>query len=180
MAVNVLTGLLDDKLIRVISLFTKHPEKKFYLSEIARLSDVNTATTFRILNKIVLQDLVKATVIGKARTYQLSKSEKAQSLSKMLKRDDSNVLDDFCEKISMFPRVRLVLLDSKSMNDAKLMIVGEFPSKERIERVVSDIFNERRFKISFVEFNIQQYKDMKELGMIKDKKVIYRKTSSSN
>jgi hypothetical protein len=88
-------------------------------------------------------------------------------------------LDDFCEKIAMFPRVRLILLDSKSMNDAKLIIVGEFPSKERIERVANDIFNERKFKISFVEFNIQQYKDMKELGMIKDKKVLYRKASSN-
>ena len=179
MVENVLAGLLDDKMIRVITLFTKHPDKRFYLSEIARLSDVNTATTFRILNKIVLQDLVKATVIGKARTYQLSKSEKAQSLSRMLKKDDSDVLEDFCEKISTFPRVRLVLLDSKTSMDAKLIIVGEFPSKERIERITAEMLSERKFKISFVEFNIQQYKDMKELGMIKDKKVLYRKTSSN-
>ena len=173
---NVLAGLLDDKLIRVITLFTKHPDKRFYLSEIARMSDVNTATTFRIMSKIVAQDLVKATVIGKARTYQLSKNEKANNLSGMLRRDDSDVLDDFCERIAMFPRVRLVLLDSKTGSDAKLIIVGEFPSKERIERVAADIMSERKYKISFVEFNIQQYKDMKELGMLKDKKIIYRKT----
>ena len=64
---NVLAGLLDEKLTRVISLFLKNPEKRFYLSEVARKSDVNTATTFRILNKLIKEGIVKDTIVGKAR-----------------------------------------------------------------------------------------------------------------
>lgn len=179
MGMNILAGLLDEKIIKVISLFMKYPEKRFYLSEIARLANVNTATTFRILNKITTQNLVNATVIGKARTYQLAKGERVQSLSKMLKRDDSNALDVFCERIAKFPRIILVLINSKAANEAKLIIVGEFSSKDRIERIAADILDNHKFKINFVEFSVQQYKDMRALGMIGDKKVLYRKPSGN-
>lgn len=176
---SVLAGLLDEKLTRVISLFLKNPEKRFYLSEIARLSDVNTATTFRILNKIVAENIVKSTVIGKARTYQLAKGERVQSLGRMLKRDDSDALEIFRERLEMFPRVRLILIDSKLPQEAKLIIVSDFPSKERIERISQEIFESHRFRVSFVEINPIQYKDMKAIGMIGDKKVLYRKPTSS-
>jgi DNA-binding MarR family transcriptional regulator len=179
MVENVLTGLIDEKIIKVINLFSKHPEKRFYLSEIARMADVNTATNFRIMNRIVAQDLVVATVMGKARTYQLSKNDKVQSLIGMLRKEESDSLSYFCNRIKTFQRIRLVLLDSKSSNEAKLIIVGDFPSKERLERITQEIFESHRFKINFVEINPNQYKDMKNLGMIgADKKILYRKTSS--
>jgi DNA-binding MarR family transcriptional regulator len=175
---NVLAGLLDEKLTRVISLFLKNPEKRFYLSEIARQSDVNTATTFRILNKIVKEGIVKATVIGKARTYQLTKGERVQSLSRMLKRDDSDALEVFREKLEAFPRVRLILVDSKTTHEAKLIIVDDFTLKDRVERVANEIYESYRFKITFVEINPQQYKDMKAIGMIGEKKVLFRRSTS--
>ena len=178
MGIGVLAGLLDDKLIRVISVFMKNPEKKFYLSEVARKADVNTATTFRILNKIVAEGIVKATVIGKVRTYQLSKGERVQSLSEILKKEDSDMLDKFCERVKTFQRVRLILLDSRSSNEAKLIIVGDFPSRDAIERIAKEIFEAHGFKINFVEINVQQYKDMKMLGMIGNKKILYRKATS--
>lgn len=175
---NVLTGLLDEKLTRVISLFLKNPEKRFYLSEVARKSEVNTATTFRILNKIVKENIVKATVIGKARTYQLAKGERVQRLGKMLKKDDTTPLDVFKERLEALPRIRLILIDNKTENDAKLIIVDDFSSKDRIERICDEIYESHRFKINFVEINPQQYKDMRDLGMIVGKNVLYRRPVS--
>lgn len=179
MSISILTGLLDEKLIKVISVFLKSPEKRFYLSEVARKADVNTATTFRILNKILKENIIRADVIGKVRTYQLAKGDRVRSLSEILKKDDSDVLDVFCKRITSFPRVKLVLLESKSSNDAKVIIVGDFPSRNAITRVVKELLETHKFKINFAELNPQQYKDMKLLGMMDDKKVLYRKSVSN-
>lgn len=175
MSISVLAGLLDDKLIRVISLFMKNPEKKFYLSEVARKADVNTATTFRILNKILKENIVRADIIGKVRTYQLARGERVRALSEVLKKEDSDVLNTFCQKITAFPRIKLVLLESKTSTGAKVIIVGDFPSRDSIGRVVKELLDTHKFKINFAEINVQQYKDMKLLGMMNDKRVLYRK-----
>lgn len=179
MSISILTGLLDEKLIRVISVFMKNPEKKFYLSEVARKAEVNTATTFRILNKILKENIIRADIIGKVRTYQLAKGERVQSLSEILKKEDSDVLDVFCKRITSFPRVKLVLLESKTSSEAKVIIVGDFPSRDAIQRVVRELLETHKFKINFVEINAQQYRDMKLLGMMNDKKVLYRKAGTN-
>ena len=95
MGIDVLAGLLDEKLIKIISLFMKYPDKQFSLSEVSQKSGVTTATTFRILNKLVKQNLIGATIIGKSRIYRLSRGERASLLAKFLKKDDTNVLDIF-------------------------------------------------------------------------------------
>jgi|APSaa5957512622_1039677.scaffolds.fasta_scaffold01661_17 hypothetical protein len=167
MGINVLSGLLDEKLIKIISLFMKYPDRKFSMSEVSRFSGINGATTFRILNKIVKENLVRVTVVGKSRSYQLSQGERANSLSRLLKKtEEVNVLDIFCDRVKELPRVKTVLLDSKDANSAKLIIVGEYPSSERINKIRDDLYENKKFKISFVELTLKQYKDLRKFGTI--------------
>ncbi|MCK5450122.1 winged helix-turn-helix transcriptional regulator [Candidatus Pacearchaeota archaeon] len=177
MGINVLTGLLDEKIIKIISLFMKDPNKKLYLSEIARLSNVNTATTFRILNKLVKERLVYATVIGKVRIYQLSRGERVDSLTKLLKKEEDNdALDEFCDKVEILNGIRIVLLDSKTNNNAKVIVVGEYAYRERIERICNDIFNQKKFQIKFVELTCRQYDGLKGLNTFNlDKKILFKR-----
>ena len=177
MGLDVLTGLIDDKLIRVISLFMKYPSKKFYLSEISKLSNVNTATTFRILKKLVGEKLVNMDVIGKVRVYQLGKSERIKSLSGMLNREDpkKDALGEFCEKVGKLPRVRLVLLDSHTHNGARLIIVGDLSSKERIDLIVREFVESRKFYVTYIELRTVQYEGLKSSRTFDmNKKVLFR------
>ena len=171
MEFGVLSGLLDDKLIKVISLFMKYPGKKFYLSEVSKLSGVNNATTFRILKKLVKEELILMDVIGKVWVYQLGKSERVQSLSGLLKRDEpkKDVLSEFCERVGVLPRVRLILLDSKTHNGARLIIVGDLSSKERIDIICREFADRRKFVVT------SQYEGLKSSRAFDmNKKVLFR------
>jgi hypothetical protein len=176
MDLGVLSGLLDDKLIKVISLFMKHPGKKFYLSEVSKLSGVNTATTFRILKKLVSEELVIMDVIGKVRVYQLGKSDRVNSLSNFMKKDEpKDVLEEFCEKVGELVRVRLILLDSRTHNGARLIIVGDLSSKERIDLIVRDFAEKRKFVVSYIELRTAQYEGLKgSRAFDMNKKILFR------
>lgn len=177
MGLDVLAGLLDDKLIKVISLFMKYPGKKFYLSEISKLSGVNTATTFRILKKLAAQDLISVDVIGKVRVYQLGKSERVKSLSGMLKGSEGkkDLLGEFCDKVGALTRVRLILLDSRTHNGARLIIVGDLSSKERIDLIVRDFTENKKFVVSYIELRTAQYDGLKSSRAFDmNKKILFR------
>ena len=175
MGIDVLAGLLDDKLIRIISVFLKNPEKRFYLSEVSKISGINAATTFRILNKLGKENLLKIMVLGKVRTYQLSKGERATSLAGLLKKGEADVLDLFCDRMPQFGMIKFILLDSRTHNSAKLIIVGNNSYRDRIERVCDRIEEEKRFKITFVELTPVQYNGLKGSSAFNlDKKIIYR------
>jgi len=166
MEINVLSGLLDDKLIKIISLFMKYPDKRFSLSEVSKLSGINGATTFRTLNKLVAENLIRAMVVGKTRNYRLSQGERTSLLIRLLKKDKVNVLDVFCEKVKELPRVKTVLLDSNNVDRAKVIVVGDYPSKDRIEKICEDIQDDMKFKIDFVELTPKQYRDLRKFGTI--------------
>lgn len=176
MRFDVLAGLLDDKLIRVISLFMKHPRKKFYLSEVARLSGVNTATTFRIMKKLVKENLVSMDVIGKVRVYQLGQNERVKSLSNFLhKEEKEDVLNEFCKKVGALPRVRLILLDSRTSVGAQLIIVGDLSSKERIDLICREFAEKKKFNVSYIELRTTQYDGLKaSRNFDMNKKVLFR------
>jgi len=183
MEFGILAGLLDDKLIKVISVFMKHPSKKFYLSEISKMSGVNTATTFRILKKLVGQELVHMDVLGKVRVYQLGTSERVKSLSGILK--DSNIekkdlLEEFCEKVGALARVRLILLDSRTHNGARLIIVGDLSSKERIDLICRDFVENKKFIVTYIELRTTQYEGLKSSRAFDmNKKILFQDNSSN-
>jgi len=178
MGIDVLTGLLDEKVVRIISLFARYPEKRFYLSEVSKLSKVNAASTFRVLNKLVKEEIVSATIIGKVRVYQMSRSERAKSLSQFLKLDsveEKDPLNLFSKKVGTFPHINKIILDSKTSNSAKLIIVDDFSSKERIERVCEEIYEKHKFRISFVELKPGQFEGLRGSNMINVSKILFNK-----
>ena len=178
MGLDVLAGLLDNKLIKIISLFMKHPSKKFYLSEISKLSGVNTATTFRIMKKLATQELINVDVIGKVRVYQLGKNERVKNLAEMLKKEnpEKDTLSEFCSRVGLLPRVRLILLDSRTYNGARLIIVGDLSSKERIDLIVRDFLENKKFTINYIELRTAQYEGLKNSRSFDMKKtVLFRK-----
>jgi DNA-binding IscR family transcriptional regulator len=180
MVFGILSGLLDDKLIKTISLFMKYPNKKFYLSEVSKLSGVNNATTFRILKKLVAENLITVDVIGKVRVYQLAKNDRVRSLSDVLKQSEpkKDTLSEFCEKVGALPRVRIVLLDSRTHNGARLIIVGDLSSKERIDLIVKDFADNKKFHVSYIELRTAQYEGLKSSRAFDmNKKVLFREKS---
>jgi len=177
MAIGALAGLLDDKLIKIISLFVKYPEKKFYLTEVSKLSGVNNTSTFRIVNRLVTQEIVKSTVIGRVRVYQLAKTERAASLAKMIKSEDKgDGLEKFISRIRALPRVKMVLLDSRTEHSAKIIVISEFSLKDRISKITKEILDSYNFRIDFVELNPGQFEGLRKLNSFgQGKKILFKR-----
>lgn len=168
--IEILKELFDEKIIEIIKLFLEHPEKQFYLSEVASLSKVSVTTTFRILNKLIKSGFINDTIIGKFRVYRLEKGEKARFLSDFLKKEYDPV-EIFLNKIKMQSRLNMIILKERNPNSAKFLLVGNFISPEDIERVCHDIKRSHNFSISFLVLSEKQFESMKEMNIyeIRDK-----------
>lgn len=176
---EILKDLFDEKIIRIINSLLDNPEKQYSLTEVSRLSRVNVATTSRILNKLIEKKFIKSTVVGKIRIYQLERNQKTFALTKLLKKD-ATPLQIFINKISEHPRIKKVILETKLQNEAKLLLVGDFLPREKINKLCDKIKKENNFKIQFVEISENQYKNLKDFKTYDmENKVIWERSKDS-
>jgi len=80
------------------------------------------------------------------------------------------------EKVKQHPRVKKLILESKTNNSAKIIIVGNFLSTEKINLFVEEIRKKYHFRIQFVEITEKQFQDMERIGIYDmNKKIIWRR-----
>jgi hypothetical protein len=174
---EILRDLFDEKIVRIISLFIENPEKRFSLTEVANLSKVNITTTFRILQKPLLEkNFLKTNIVGKVRFYQLDYNDKTKQLMQLLKKDSDNPLQEFINSISSHPRIRKIILESKDSSSAKIIIIGDFIPTDKINRMIEQIKEKYNFRITYVEFSESQYLKLREFKDYNlDKKIIWER-----
>lgn len=81
---EVLKEIFDKNIIEVIKIFAASPKQHFSLSQVAYLSSVKTATSLRIINKLIEKNFVDINVIGKTKFYQWKKGSRTDFLVKLL------------------------------------------------------------------------------------------------
>ena len=161
--IDLLKQLFDEKIVKILGVFAKHPEKRFYLTEITKITKVNVSTTFRILNKLVEKEFIRSMIVGRTRFYQLNNNEKTQQVVKILqyggdtKSQSSSPINDFLEKIKTIGRVKKAILKSKDSSKATFILVGDFIPVERVQRAVAEIKQKKNFEIEFVELAPRQF-----------------------
>ena len=172
--IEMLRKLFDEKIIIIINNFLDNPGKRFSLTQISSLSKINVSTTLRILDKLVKQEVIELILMGKSKSYILKQSEKTLTLNKILRKDDH--LQEFIERLKKDFKVKKIILEMKNKNSAKLLIVGNLLSKEKIKILAEDINNKHNFKIQFVEISEKQFLEMEEIGLYNlDKKKIWER-----
>jgi len=172
---NIFRELFDDKIIKVLNAFLENPRKQFSLTEVSSSSKVHIATAMRILEKLSRQNVVEIILIGRSKFYRLKQSEKTLLLNKLLKNQEEHILK-FTEKIKQHPRVKKIILESKTKDSAKILLVGSFLPTEKIQAIVEEMRREDHFRIQFVELSEKQFEDMKKIGLYDlDKKIIWER-----
>jgi DNA-binding IclR family transcriptional regulator len=81
---NLFKGLIDDKVLKVLKIFTKEPDQFFHINKVAEASSVPLATTFRIINSLVQNKLLTIQKISKFKIYSLAKNKKTKKLRRLL------------------------------------------------------------------------------------------------
>jgi cobalamin biosynthesis Co2+ chelatase CbiK len=177
---NLLKGLFDEKIINIMGVFIKNPYKQFSLSEVAEKAGINVSTTFRVLNKLSEQGFLKVIMIGKIKIYQLERNDKTYAFTKLIKMDDEDPLEIFIERVKSNPRIKMIILESKSVNEAKVLIVGDYIPKDRIQKISDEIKEKHKFKIIFAEIFESQFEDLKDFQNYGLKnKIVWKRTEPS-
>ncbi len=81
---DVLEGIFDDKILRILRLFLDNPEEYFHINKVSKRTKVPLATTFRIMKLLLEQDIIKYNEISKFKIYKLASNKKTKKLGKIL------------------------------------------------------------------------------------------------
>ena len=173
---KILQELFDSKILAIIKLFFKYPEKQFYLLEISKGSKVSSATTFRIVNKLVSLELLKQIPITRIKLYQLNDNENVEFLKGFIK-DDVQVLKMFLDQVKTIPGIEAIILHGKEMpNRANLLIIGTDVDSEQIKTLCAEIKEKYNFTISPLTLAKEQYDQMSQMGLYSgQKKIIFER-----
>lgn len=168
---QVLETLFDKKVIKVLRLFINNPENEYYLREIAKVTKVPPATTFRILGTMKDLELITERRQKHLKTYRLN-PENTSMFSSLLE-DKQSALQEFTEFIKTQPEVELAVLHGKEEKDkASVLIVGESMNQEAIRLKSVEIREKYGFNIIYLLLSSYQYDQMVNMGLYPGKKVI--------
>jgi Fe2+ or Zn2+ uptake regulation protein len=172
---SIILSLIDPKISKILSTLVNNP-KAFYLKELADLSDVPTASTYRILLKLEKLNIIQVMKISKFKLYTLSSNKDTKFLQNLFL-EKQNALENFISRVKKDPSIESVLLHGDTEDDkANLIIIGEKLDSEFLDGISEEILNESGFQISFVTIDDAQFKKMTSMGLYSGKKrLLYSK-----
>lgn len=172
---NVLRELFDEKILKIIDLFLEKQDVHFSLTQVSEESGVSVATSLRILDKLVSKGVVEVNLMGKSKFYKLKLGEKTVELGRILKREEH--LSEAIEKLKALEEVEKIVLEVKSDEDAKIILVGKELPTDLIDKITSEINEKYGFKIFHVEISPKQFESMEKMNIYNlNKKIIWEKS----
>ncbi len=174
--VNVLEGLFDKKILKIVRLFLNEKENQFYLREISTKVNVPVATTFRIIKKLLKLSIIEEIKIKKFKLYKIKQGSNTKFLETFI-REEKQILDIFTEKAKNIKGINSVILHGKEAKDrANILIIGESIDSNEIKQLCADIKSKYNFTISPLNLTEDQFKQMSSMGLYSgQKKVLYNK-----
>lgn len=171
---EILDNLFDSKILAIIKFFLKNEQGEYYLREIARLTKVSPASTYRILNKLVDMGVLNIREIKTAKLYSLESNKTTEFLKSILEVD---IIQYFVEQASKIEGIEeIILLGTKTKSKVNLLILGSGIDTAEIKLFTGEIKEKYDFTINQMSLARDQYDQMSAMGLYPgEKKVLYRK-----
>jgi len=167
---QVLERLFDKKIIKILRLLINNPDREFYLREIAKLTKVPPATTFRIVKMLKELELIQEKKNRYLKLY--SANQKNLAMFTELLEDKSAALKEFVEFVSKLQGVIQIILHGEEGKDrASIFIIGANSDHEAINAKVVEIKERFAFSIIHTFLSPDQYAQMSSMGLFSGKKV---------
>ena len=168
---DVLKALLPPSTFKILKLFINNDDQTYYLREIAKLTKVPPASTFRILNNLVEQEVLMIDYIKKFKLYRLN-PEAPRFLANILQ-DRKSAVVEFVNSIKAFDGVEMVVLHGQEdKNRANILVIGNNMDNESIKRNSVFIGEKYKFNIILLTLVPDQYNQMASMGLYPGKKKI--------
>lgn len=173
---EILADLIDQKTLNIIKFFMENEKDEFYLREIAKKTDVSAASTFRILNKLLLMKIIDKKEGKTSKLYTISDNKQVEYLKKILNKDKT-MLDTFVEFIKGIPSVEMAVIHGKLQKDKmNALLIGNDIDMEMVNGFLKEIKQKYNYNVSILSLTIEQYHQMTSMGLYQgEKKVIYRR-----
>ncbi|NTV22928.1 MAG: hypothetical protein HGA85_00945 [Nanoarchaeota archaeon] len=81
---EILRGLVDGKLLNILELFLKNPDRLYHIAKVSADSKVSLASSFRLIHSLNKGGIIECTSVGKTKLYKLASSRKTKVLRKLL------------------------------------------------------------------------------------------------
>lgn len=159
---EILKKLFDEKIISVLNVFFDYSDENLSLTQICSLSKVNPATTIRIINKLLEQDILDLIKSGKSKSYKIKQTPKTLFLTKLLNKEDH--LSELIDKIILLPYLEKIVLESKGKTNLKFLFVVSSEGKDNIQRITKEFQLKYDIKIQFIEVSESQFNDLDRFG----------------
>lgn len=174
--INVLEGIFDQKLLKIIRLFLNEKENQFYLREISNKVKVPVATTFRIVKKLLKLGLIEEIKIKKFKLYRLKEGPNTKFLEGFI-REEKRILDLFIDGIRNIIGIGSVILHGKETKErANILIIGENIDSNAIKQICGEIKDKYNFTISSLTLTEDQFNQMSSMGLYSgEKKTLFKK-----
>lgn len=168
---EVLESLIPPSTLKILKLFINHEDQKYYLREIAKQARVPPATTYRIMKKLVEDDIVEIEHVKKFKLYYFNSKDNRFLLD--LFQDRKSAVAEFVRSIKEFDGVQLVVLHGKEeKNNANVLVIGEGMDTESIKRNAVYMSDKYKFNIILLTLTPDQYNQMSSMGLYPGKKKI--------
>ncbi len=174
---DIIEKLVSPSTLKILKLFVNHDDQRYYLREIAKLTKVPPASTYRILNQLVDITILKVEQIKRFKLYALN-TEKSFFLVDLLQ-DRKNAVIEFVNTIKEFDGVQMVVLHGKEdKSRANVLVIGTNLDTDSIKRNSVYVSEKYGFNIILLTLTPEQYNQMSSMGLYPGKKKILFETES--
>ena len=170
---EILRKLFDEKIIIILNIFLENPQESFSLTQVSANSGVNNATTIRILNKLINQNIIDLIRAGKSKVYKLKQSQKTVFLN-MLRKKEYQV-SELIEAVTSLNGIEKIILDSRTKEGAKFIFVTSTEQKDKIEAIAKKMNEKYNYKIDFIEMKEERFEEMEKFGFQMSQKIVWEK-----
>ncbi len=160
---TTLRAIFDDKIIRVLNALMDQPSKSLSLTQIATQADVSTATTLRILSKLVKQEFARVSIIGKSKYYKLKQNQKTRELGKIIRKNEA--ISHFTTPVEQIPEISKIILVAKEEKKARIILVGDNIPKDAIKKIATIVKDKHKFLVDYIELSTKQFDDLSKIGV---------------
>jgi DNA-binding PadR family transcriptional regulator len=176
----VLESLFNPSLTKILKLFINNPDQKYYLREIAKITKIPPATTYRMLNVLVKSQIVNCEQIKTLKLYNINE-ENSFFLSEILQ-DRKTPIQDFVESISSFDNLEMVVLHgNEDKNKANILVIGKDMDVDSIKKNALYISDKYKFNLILLTLTPEQYNQMASMGLYPGKKkILFENKSTQN
>ena len=169
---KLLENLFDAKILSIIRLLINRKDHQLTLKEISKYSKVPLASTFRIINKLVVLEILQITKTKHLKIYMLAQNDKTRYLEAIIK-ENKTIVEEFLDLVENIPGIETVILHGKLEKDkANILIIGENVDNNLVRDAIVSIKERHNYTLTHLVLTESQYNQMAAMNLYSGKKEI--------